>query len=55
MYGTKSVPLCRSPFLEGRRNFEWFGDSSPGPFAARLLCMSLLIDASLFSLTLLLI
>jgi hypothetical protein len=29
--------LCRSPFLEGRWNFEWFGDSSPGAFAARLL------------------
>ncbi|PWZ45710.1 putative plastid-lipid-associated protein 13, chloroplastic [Zea mays] len=26
-----------SPFLEGRWNFEWFGDSSPGAFAARLL------------------
>ena len=29
--------LRRSPFLEGRWNFEWFGDSSPGAFAARLL------------------
>jgi hypothetical protein len=29
--------LCRSAFLEGRWNFEWFGDSSPGAFAARLL------------------
>ncbi|TVU16474.1 hypothetical protein EJB05_40042 [Eragrostis curvula] len=26
-----------SPFLEGRWNFEWFGDSSPGAFAARVL------------------
>ncbi|XP_006653857.2 probable plastid-lipid-associated protein 13, chloroplastic [Oryza brachyantha] len=26
-----------SPFLEGRWNFEWFGDSSPGALAARLL------------------
>ncbi|CAD6222667.1 unnamed protein product [Miscanthus lutarioriparius] len=26
-----------SPFLEGRWDFEWFGDSSPGAFAARLL------------------
>uniref|UniRef100_A0A0D9WAV1 Plastid lipid-associated protein/fibrillin conserved domain-containing protein n=1 Tax=Leersia perrieri TaxID=77586 RepID=A0A0D9WAV1_9ORYZ len=25
-----------SPFLEGRWNFEWFGDGSPGAFAARL-------------------
>ncbi|KAL5213604.1 hypothetical protein ABZP36_002756 [Zizania latifolia] len=26
-----------SPFLEGRWNFEWFGDSSPGAFTARFL------------------
>uniref|UniRef100_A0ACD5V2H2 Uncharacterized protein n=1 Tax=Avena sativa TaxID=4498 RepID=A0ACD5V2H2_AVESA len=26
-----------SPYLEGRWNFEWFGDNSPGAFAARLL------------------
>nr|BAG98092.1 unnamed protein product [Oryza sativa Japonica Group] len=32
-----SVSLHRSPFLEGRWNFEWFGDSSPGALAARLL------------------
>ncbi|KAH7674047.1 Plastid lipid-associated protein/fibrillin conserved domain-containing protein [Dioscorea alata] len=29
--------LCRSPFLEGRWNFEWFGAGSPGLFAARIL------------------
>ncbi|CAN1803276.1 Probable plastid-lipid-associated protein 13, chloroplastic [Linum perenne] len=29
--------LCRSPYLEGRWNFEWFGAGSPGLFAARLL------------------
>lgn len=26
-----------SPYLEGRWNFEWFGDNSPGAFAARTL------------------
>ncbi|XP_051219519.1 probable plastid-lipid-associated protein 13, chloroplastic [Lolium perenne] len=26
-----------SPYLEGRWNFEWFGDNSPGAFAARIL------------------
>lgn len=29
--------LPRSPFLEGRWNFEWIGYGSPGLFAARLL------------------
>jgi hypothetical protein len=41
-----SVSLHRSPFLEGRWNFEWFGDSSPGALAARLLFeYVLLLDA----------
>uniref|UniRef100_A0A0D9WAU9 Plastid lipid-associated protein/fibrillin conserved domain-containing protein n=1 Tax=Leersia perrieri TaxID=77586 RepID=A0A0D9WAU9_9ORYZ len=36
LYSVSSVALHRSPFLEGRWNFEWFGDGSPGAFAARL-------------------
>ncbi|CAN0927640.1 Probable plastid-lipid-associated protein 13, chloroplastic [Linum grandiflorum] len=31
------LALHRSPYLEGRWNFEWFGAGSPGLFAARLL------------------
>ncbi|CAN0927642.1 Probable plastid-lipid-associated protein 13, chloroplastic, partial [Linum grandiflorum] len=31
------LQLHRSPYLEGRWNFEWFGAGSPGLFAARLL------------------
>ncbi|CAN0879089.1 Probable plastid-lipid-associated protein 13, chloroplastic [Linum grandiflorum] len=29
--------MCRSPYLDGRWNFEWFGAGSPGLFAARRL------------------
>ncbi|XP_039131521.1 probable plastid-lipid-associated protein 13, chloroplastic isoform X1 [Dioscorea cayenensis subsp. rotundata] len=35
--GEMYAQLCRSPFLEGRWNFEWFGAGSPGLFAARFL------------------
>ncbi|CAI0402819.1 unnamed protein product [Linum tenue] len=31
------LAVYRSPYLEGRWNFEWFGAGSPGLFAARLL------------------
>ncbi|KAK4404944.1 putative plastid-lipid-associated protein 13, chloroplastic [Sesamum angolense] len=31
------LALFRSPYLEGRWNFEWFGSGSPGLFAAKFL------------------
>lgn len=31
------IQLSRSPFLEGRWNFEWFGSGSPGLFSARFI------------------
>jgi len=32
-----AILYYRSPFLEGRWNFEWFGSGSPGLFAARFI------------------
>nr|AMY26619.1 hypothetical protein [Linum usitatissimum] len=41
--------MCRSPYLDGRWNFEWFGAGSPGLFAARLLFQRFPSDLANFS------